>query len=306
MNKRMVFAFVLVPFLCVAKNEDLATFDFCGIPDSVCDVSNLSARIACEDLTLNGHELLSYESQQYALGASMAFKALLSAAEMRACVGDRASYCAHMESVADLLCFLSKNAKIAGWAAYESNVARTEYSLARIINGKAGVKIAVTAGEVKRWLPETDGKSTKEFVNLNRFRALLVIGAAIEQYKREHNHLPENLQTLVDEKTLGVLDSDLSSGGLSIEYRKGPDFWKLRLGRYERRVPEPLEDFIPAVFQIAGSYVDEVWFASSYSQKRKELFARGYLPSEDSYCRCSIKGPIVIRGGGASPKDDKQ
>lgn len=304
MNKTSLVTLALAPLMCIAGNEDLVSFDFRGIPDLVCNVSNLSEHAERDELPVNCNEFLLDASQKYALGVSFVFQSVLSAAELRACAGDRASYCTYMESIADLLRHFQKNEQIAGRSVYECNFARTEYSLARVINGESGARISLTADDVKRWLPDSGDTDSKDGVNLVRFRALLVIGAAIEQYRREHNRLPENLKALVDNKALGVAESDLTFGGLGVEYRKGNAFWKLRVGRNERRVPEPIYDFVPAAFQIAGTHVDEVWFASSYSKKRNELFVRGFLPSDDSSCRCKMKGCVVIRGGVSSSTTD--
>lgn len=304
MSKKLAFALTIVPFLCVAKEARLTEFDFCGISDSFCAISNLSVQVGCAELPEECQEFLTEAAQRQALGFSLAFQTCLSTAELRACAGDRKSYCSCMDMVGNLLRFLLKNDHIVGKSIFGSNFARTEMSLARVINGKFGRRIEVRASDIKRWLPEFEAKGSRNRVNLARFKKLLVIGAAIEQYRRAHNKLPENLNSLVDEKNLGVSASDLSSGNLRVEYRTVMDFWKLRFGSYERRDPEPVYDYVPAAFQVAGVVVDEVWFASTYTQKRKELFENGYLPSDDVYCRCRLKGCVVYRGGSVLSSED--
>lgn len=301
---KFVLAMAFVPFLCAAKDDGFTEFNFCGIPDKLCAISNLSVQVGCAELPEECQEFLTEAAQRRALGFSLAFQACLSTAELQACAGDRKSYCSCMDMVGNLLRFLLKNDHIVGKSIFDSNFARTEMSLARVINGKFGRRIEVRASDIKRWLPEIEKKDSKNRVNLRRFRTLLLIGAAIEQYRRAHNKLPKNLNSLVDEKNLGVSSSDLSSGNLRVEYRTVMDFWKLRLGSYERRVPEPVYDYVPAVFQVAGVVVDEVWFASTYTQKRKELFENGYLPSDDSFCRCRLKGCVVYRGGSVLSSED--
>ena len=253
---------------------------------------------------MESQEFLTDAAQRQALGFSLAFQADLSTAELWACAGDSESYRSRMDMVGNLLRFLLRNEHVAGASVFDCNLARTEISLARVINGKFGRRIEVRASDIKRWLPEIEEKDSKDRVNLRRFRTLLLIGAAIEQYRRAHNKLPENLNSLVDEKSLGVSASDLSSGNLRVEYRTVMDFWKLRLGSYERRVPEPVYDYVPAAFQVAGVVVDEVWFASTYTQKRKELFENEYLPSDDPFCRCRLKGCVVYRGGSVLSSED--
>ena len=274
MSKKLVFALAFVPFLCVAKDDGLTEFDFCGIPDALCTVSNLGVQVGCAELPMESQEFLT----------DAALKKCLTFAAMHD-VG-----------------FLHEH--VAGASVFDCNLARTEISLARVINGKFGRRIEVSAGDIKRWLPEIEEKDSKDRASLKRFRALLLIGAAIEQYRLAHNRLPDNLMALVDEEGLGIFESDLSSGNLRVEYRIASEFWKLRLGSYERRVPEPIYDFVPAVFQVAGVVVDEVWFASTYTQKRKELFENGCLPSDDPLCRCRLKGCVVVRGGSTLPSED--
>ena len=304
MSKKLVFALAFVPFLCVAKDDGLTEFDFCGIPDSLCTVSNLGVQVGCAELPMESQEFLTDAAQRQALGFSLAFQADLSTAELWACAGDSESYRSRMDMVGNLLRFLLRNEHVAGASVFDCNLARTEISLARVINGKFGRRIEVSAGDIKRWLPEIEEKDSKDRASLKRFRALLLIGAAIEQYRLAHNRLPDNLMALVDEEGLGIFESDLSSGHLRVEYRIASEFWKLRLGSYERRVPEPIYDFVPAVFQVAGVVVDEVWFASTYTQKRKELFENGCLPSDDPLCRCRLKGCVVVRGGSTLPSED--
>lgn len=297
MSKKIIAALAFAPFLCVAKNEELAEFDFCGIPDSLRAVGNYGSHVSGTDLPMECQRFLNDTVHRYALGLSLMFQGCLSAAEVRACSGDGESYRSTMNTVGDMLRFLMKNERVVGKSVFNCNLARTESSLARVINGQLGRSIEVCASDIKRWLPEIEANESRDRCNLNRFKTLLLIGAAIEQYRRVHNRLPENLNVLVGEKGLGISESDLSFGNLRVEYRIASDFWKLRLGSYERRAPEPIYDFVPAVYQVAGVVVDEVWFASTYTQKRKELFDNGHLQSEDPYCRCRLKGCIVMRGG---------
>lgn len=304
MSKKLAFALTIVPFLCVAKEARLTEFDFCGISDSFCTVSNLSIHIGSAEPSMECQEFMVKAAQQYASGLTLVFQSDLSSAEMLAFLGDGERYRSIMNKVGDMLRLLLKNDHIVGKSIFDSNFARTEMSLARVVNGRFGKGIAVSANDIRRWLPEFEAKGSRNRVNLARFKKLLVIGAAIEQYRREHNMIPDNLQTLVGEKNLGISESDLSLEDLRVEYKVAQEFWKMRLGSFEREVPEPIYDFIPAVFPVAGIVVDEIWFASTYTQKRKELFENGYLPSDDPFCRCQLKGCVVYRGGSVLSSED--
>ena len=52
MNKNILAALAFVPFLCVAKDDTLTEFDFCGIPDALCTVSNLGVQVGCAELPM--------------------------------------------------------------------------------------------------------------------------------------------------------------------------------------------------------------------------------------------------------------
>ena len=53
---------------------------------------------------------------------------------------------------------------------------------------------------------------------------------------------------------------------------------------------------MPSVDYVAGMNCEEIWFASNYWKKRRELFDKGFLDSNDIRCRCYLKRNIIYRG----------
>lgn len=297
MNKALSVALSMVSLWCMAGDEKLVGFDFCGIPRMAGVVSNGEVSAAADDLPLEYHQFLSDVARVNAQGYAFVFQSALSLAEFRAGMGDGESYGRGMEYAGKMLRLLMADSEIVGKSAFDCNYARTANSIARIVNGGQGRKVMPTARDIRRWLPKIEGRTDRDATCLMRFRTLLVLGAAIEWYRTVHTHLPESLWQLVEERGLGITAEDLAYGGMEVEYWKNPGFWKLRVGSGRRLKEAPLYDFVPEFYQVAGIFADEVWFVSTYTQKRVELFRRGCLASEDVLCRCRLKGCIVVRGG---------
>lgn len=123
---KFVLALAFVPFLCAAKDDGLTEFNFCGIPDMLCAISNLGVQVGCAELPVECQEFLTEAAQRQALGFSLAFQACLSTAELRACAGDGESYCSCMDMVGNLLRFLLGNEHVVGMSVFDCNFARTE------------------------------------------------------------------------------------------------------------------------------------------------------------------------------------
>lgn len=298
MNRIIVIVVAMMSLRCLAGTEErgVAAFDFCGISEAMCNVSNYDASVSGNDLSLDCQRFITDAAQLNAKGFSHVFQSCLAMSEFQAGRGDEKSYCRYMDTVGELLRFLLENSRVFGKSVFDGCFAMTGNSLARIVNGRYGRKAVLTASDIKRWLPIIENRCDRDSDCLNRFRSLLVLGAAIEQYRREHGQLPEGVLGLADDNRFGIVPSDLSFCGDEIEYRKELDFWKLRIGRGKRKTEEPIFDYVPAAYRVAGLFVDEVWFASTYSLKRQELFANGFLWSDDVDCRCRLKGCVVIRG----------
>lgn len=199
---------------------------------------------------------------------------------------------------AQFVAFLEENAHELGSSPYVRNRLRLEYSLARMVNGSSANGVLVAPQDVKRWLPLTTSHLFAGNVHILRqdmFRSLLIVGAGINVYWKNRGKLPTTLQDLVDDKDSGLNESDLRFEDACIRYTQDADFWKLRLGGGDGE-DEPVRDFMPAIDYIMGLKCSEVWFASTYSQKRKELYERGYVRSSDIRCSCYLKGGVIHRG----------
>ena len=156
----------------------------------------------------------------------------------------------------------------------------------------------MTPQDIKRWLPRTANPLFAGNVHILRqdlFRSLLIVGAGINVYWKNRGKLPTTLQDLVKDKDSGLNESDFRFEDARIRYTQDVGFWKLRVGG-ESREDEPMRDFMPALDYVAGLKCSEIWFASTYSQKRKELFERGYVESSDIRCSSYLKNGVIHRG----------
>lgn len=115
---------------------------------------------------------------------------------------------------------------------------------------------------------------------------------------------------LEDSPPFGVgmwMDSDRRPDvfyGERLSYRVKGDGRMLHSGGINRKKDSsPWGVFIPCVEPTGGIPTDEVWFASSYSHVRKELYSKGSVQDSYPMYRCYMRGRAVYRGGGASPNE---
>ena len=173
-----------------------------------------------------------------------------------------------------------------------------EYSIARAINGGRAGGVRITPADVRRWLPPVAVPGMADNLHVVRqemFRTLLIVGAGLETWLGSHGRLPDTLRELLSDGDLRLSETDLAHGGNAVAYRHDGRFWKLKLCDVES-AEEPIMDFTPAVDEVAGLQCPEIWFASTYSRKRLELFEKGFIESADIRCRCYLKNGIVHRG----------
>lgn len=220
-------------------------------------------------------------------GAESAFKS-----------GDKEEFQRWIMIASQFVLFLEDNVKTLGSLPYIRHRLQLEYALARLINSEEGTGLIVLPQDVKRWLPRTQNDLLKKNAHIilqEKFRCLLIVGAGLNVCWRDTHQLPCELRDLLQ---IGKLDLDVHDLGyeeMPIKYVFDGAFWKLRLGGEEGR-DEPIRDFLPAVDYIAGIKVSEMWFASTYSAKRRELYEKGALESEDIRCACYLKNGIIYRG----------
>lgn len=225
-------------------------------------------------------------------------RCVLTGAETAFKCGDKEEFQRWIMIASQFVLFLEDNVKNLGSLPYIRHRLQLEYALARLINSKEGTGLVVLPQDVKRWLPRSQNDLLKKNAHVilqEKFRCLLIVGAGLNAYWRDTHQLPSELRDLLQIGNLDLDVHDLGYEEMPIKYVFDGDFWKLRLGGEKGR-DEPIRDFLPAVDYIAGIKVSEMWFASTYSAKRRELYEKGALESEDIRCACYLKNGIIYRG----------
>lgn len=287
--------------MAFAAAADALLFDFCGVgkgrvahadgrspgqaegDGSLCQKSRIASRFARADREWMRHAMTW--------------------AELAVADGNFAECDRWMRIAAGFLGLHMENAGTLGDGMLVRDRLSLEYSIARAINGGRAGGVRITPADVRRWLPPVAVPGMADNLHVVRqkmFRTLLVIGAGLEVWLGRHGSLPDGLRELLADGDMRISESDLEHGGDAVFYRHEDDFWKLRLSS-EKSAEEPVRDFMPAVDDVSGLQCPEMWFASTYSQKRLELFKTGFIESTDIRCRCYLKNGIVHRGTGGRP-----
>lgn len=265
-------------------------FDLCG-PLEISFVAETNDTDVCEQQKIafvSRFGKINNEWMRWVLtGAESAFKC-----------GNKEEFQRWITMVSQFVLFLEDNVEVLGSSPYIRHRLQLEYAIARLINSAEEKGLVVLPQDVKSWLPRTKSQLLKENAHIvlqEKFRSLLIVGAGLNAYWRDTHQLPQELRNLLQMGKLGLNAQDLCYEEESIKYVFDEDFWKLRLGGEEGR-DEPMRDFLPALDYVAGLKVSEIWFASTYSAKRKELYEKGILESEDVRCACYLKNGIIYRG----------
>ena len=222
----------------------------------------------------------------------------LTSAEIAFRNGDNVEFGRWTSVASQFLLFLDANAKEIGSSPFVRNRLRFEYSLARMINGDSSKGILVMPQDVKRLLPRATNRVFLGDAHVRRqdeFRSLLIVGAALTAYRNARGRFPQSLQDLVKDSASDLTEEELYLDGELIRYTHDANFWKLRIGGGSHK-DEPLLDFMPAIDYVAGLKCPEIWFASTYSQRRKELFEKGRVNSSDVRCSSYLKNGVIHRG----------
>lgn len=292
MNKRYVLLMSLClipgfPHVCLRADD---RFDLCG-PDQDQFKEDITGSESDErknvDFVVQISKMHNGWMKQALTGAESAFQN-----------GNYEAFRRWMSLASRFVLFLEENANELGSSPYVRNRLRLEYSLARMINGSSAKGILVMPQNVKTWLPRTKNPLFHGNEHVSRqeaFRSLLVVGAGVNAYWKHFGKLPQTLKNLIKGNVEDLNEDDLYLKGEHIKYSHEVAFWKLRIGG-ENREDEPLHDFMPAVDYVAGLKCPEIWFASTYSQKRKELFERGHVESSDIRCAGYLKNGVIHRG----------
>ena len=282
--------------MAFAAAADALSFDFCGVGKGrVAHADGRSPGQAEGDGSLCQKSRIA---SRFARAYREWMRHALTWAELAVADGDFAECDRWMRIAAGFLKFHGENVDTLGDGMLVRDRLSLEYSIARAINGGRAGGVRITPADVRRWLPPvavTGMAGNRHVVRQEMFRTLLIVGAGLETWLGSHGRLPDTLRELLSDGDLRLSEADLAHGGNAVAYRHDGRFWKLKLCDVES-AEEPIMDFMPAVDEVAGLQCPEIWFASTYSRKRLELFEKGFIESADIRCRCYLKNGIVHRG----------
>ena len=287
---------IAIASMAFAAAADALSFDFCGVGTGrVARVADRSPGQAEGDGSLCQKSRIA---SRFARADREWMRHALTWAELAVADGDFAECDRWMRIAAGFLGLHMENAGTLGDGMLVRNRLSLEYSIARAINGGRAGGVRITPADVRRWLPPVAVPGMADNLHVVRqemFRTLLMVGAGLETWLGSHGRLPDTLRELLSDGDLRLSETDLAHGGNAVAYRHDGRFWKLKLCDVES-AEEPIMDFMPAVDEVAGLQCPEIWFASTYSRKRLELFEKGFIESVDIRCRCYLKNGIVHRG----------
>ena len=260
--------------MAFAAAADALSFDFCGVGKGrVAHADGRSPGQAEGDGSLCQKSRIA---SCFARADREWMRHAMTWAELAVADGDFAECDRWMRIAAGFLWLHMENAGTLGDGMLVRDRLSLEYSIARAINGGRAGGVRITPADVRRWLPPVAVPGMADNLHVVRqemFRTLLVVGAGLEVWLGSHGRLPDTLRELLSDGDLRLSETDLAHGGNAVAYRHDGRFWKLKLCDVES-AEEPIMDFTPAVDEVAGLQCPEIWFASTYSRKRLELFRR--------------------------------
>ena len=183
---------------------------------------------------------------------------------------------------------------------------KLEYMLARLINDRRSVTVKLRPMDIRKILPpitECNEVWTESSWNSWRsretFRRMLIVGAAIEEYLRKSDGTPDSLDLLEDVNAKEKKDAY----GNVFSYSSQKKEWMLySRGDEMGKVENHWDVYVPCNGITGGHSTTEMWFASSFSRKRQELYKSGVLNDGYPSCRCYMRGNTIYRGDGEGTK----
>lgn len=221
---------------------------------------------------------------------------LLVITEAAALAGDRERFVRHCEMFHQLIDVADAYSDILGTATSRWLRLKIGYVLAKVVNDRRTGVLKLRPCDIRTALPVVMSPQLqgKGWVGAyETFRRMLIVGACLEEILRTKGALPVSLDGVrqVDER------EKRDFYGTRLSYRVKGNDWMLHSGGIKRKDDtSPWGVFIPCVEQTGGIPTDEVWYASTYSKKRKELYINGSIHDAEPHYRCYMRKRVVYRG----------
>ena len=218
---------------------------------------------------------------------------LLVIAEANGVSGNKARFMQYGTAIAEIMETLERHMDAIGSRTTRWLRIKVESMLARLLNDRRMSTVRLSPKDIRTLLPEARGKASPYQEFHVSFRNMLVVGAALECHLRKNGHLPVSLS----DENLVAPDERKDAYGEPFSYRHDGNDWMLHSGGREKaKDVGPWDVYIPYIECIGGWPTDEVWFASTFSMKRKELYTNGVVNDGHPEYRCHMRGNALYRG----------
>ena len=292
----------------ISAVEVVQTLDYAGIEELLLSgdpFNGMGSRTSCkqsleEFVDSPGENLTEASMLEIQNVAVKDFHYLLVYAEAFALVGEKTKADRYRQALRAMLEYQVLYNDIVGDGLSLINIPRAEYMLARIINDHRDKCVKLTADDVRSTIPSVmgcidkfDGKRHL-LSDMETFRKMLIVGAAIETYLRDQGHLPENIDELRSLQPSELVDCE----GLEIRYSKtGSKDWKLFSGGVAGIDDNSIGDeIVPGFNKVVGRKNRGVWFSSKFSDKRKALIKNGKIQEDSLLFKCSYTNGLIRLG----------
>ena len=227
-------------------------------------------------------------------------------AEATGLSGDVKRFSGYGETFCSLIQVYEKHSDVLGNFSIRRFRPKLEYMLARFINDRRSVTVKLLPMDIRKILPPLSGCNevwTESLWNSWRsretFRRMLIVGAGLEECLRKRGRLPDSLERLEGVNAKEVKDAY----GNAFSYFFRQHEWMLYSRGNEKGVYENHWDvYVPCNEITGGHSTTEMWFASSFSRKRQELYKAGVLNEGYHSYRCYMRGNKIYRGDGEGAK----
>lgn len=183
---------------------------------------------------------------------------------------------------------------------FRRNIESLEYAIVRVM--EADCAMPITAEEVMEVLPDAlfdvDIKScswacygSKYFRGVKAFRDMIVIGIAINEWKRRQGRYPKSLADV----------KEVAHQKQFLEYDCRDGVWQLFCPdkRWVNNI-SPFNVYVPSITRDRSNPTDwpgsgSLWLSSDYSEKRRRLWRDRIINKDDETWRCRLVNGRLCR-----------
>ena len=290
--------------------ERMPCFDFCGLEVALTNghpfgKGNWFEKDGRNDISMFSIEplrgLSSTAMNRVALNDYRWLYVHLVIAESVGLSGDKKTFNSYVSAFCSMIQVYEKHSDVFGTFNIRRFRPKLEYMLARIINDRRPSTVKLVPADIRRFLPSLsregvvwDESLWHSWRTRETFRRMLIVGAALEHHLRNFGYLPNSLEAL----NCVEQEEKKDAYGKHFSYRRNKHEWMIFSCGKETERESPWDVYVPCAGVTGGYATTEIWFASSFSRKRQELYRSGHLNNEYPAYRCHMRGDVIYRGDG--------